>query len=925
MNSVIEIDAGKKTARVEPGTILDDLRNQAERHHLTFGPDPATHTRCTLGGMIGNNSCGVHSIIGGMTSDNIEELEILTYDGLRMRVGKTSEQELDRIIREGGRRGEIYSNLKSLRDRYGKLIRKRFPDIPRRASGYNLVELLPENEFHVARALVGSEGTCVTVLEATTRLIYSPPARVLLVLGYKDVYAAGDHIMEVKDSGPVGLEGMDDRLVYYMQKQGLHPDDVAMLPDGGGWLLVEFGGESAEDASAQARRLMEKLKKKAVPPTMRLFEDPEDQERIWVIRESGLGATARVPNEYDTWPGWEDSSVPPEKLGSYLRDLRRLLDRYDYDCSLYGHFGQACVHVRIDFDLKTREGISKYRSFVNDAADLVVRYGGSFSGEHGDGQARAELLPKMFGSELVEAFRQFKSIWDPEWKMNPGKVVDPYRMDEELRLGTSYDPWSPKTNFSFPEDNGSFPRAALRCVGVGECRRMGASTAESNTMCPSFMVTREEKHSTRGRARLLFEMMEGEVIPARWRNEAVKEALDLCLACKGCKGDCPVHVDMATYKAEFLSHYYAGRIRPITAYSMGLIYWWSRLAALMPKVANFFTQTPLLSNLVKLAGGVSSERKIPAFAPQTFTQWFNRRQRDHERRDYGDKPRVVLWPDTFNNHFYPETARAAFEVLEAAGFQVEVPPRSLCCGRPLYDYGMLGTAKRLLVEILRALKPQIEWGVPVVVLEPSCAAVFRDELINLLPNDEDAARLSGQTFLLGEFLEKNGDRFDWPTLQGKAVVHGHCHHKAIMKMADEEAMLKRLGLDYEVLASGCCGMAGSFGFERGEHYDVSVSCGERVLLPAVRRAAKETIIIADGFSCREQIAQLTDRHAFHLAQVIKMAADRGANKAPDDYPEAIWVRKKQADRKSGLKKVAVIGAVAAVIGGLLVWRLRKLL
>jgi Fe-S oxidoreductase len=501
----------------------------------------------------------------------------------------------------------------------------------------------------------------------------------------------------------------------------------------------------------------------------------------------------------------------------------------------------------------------------------VVRYGGSLSGEHGDGQARAELLPKMFGPELMRAFGEFKAIWDPEGKMNPGKLVDPYRIDQNLRLGTGYDPSQVKTHFSFVDDHSSFAHATLRCVGVGKCRKH-----EGGTMCPSYMVTREEMHSTRGRARLLFEMLQGNPLRHGWRDEHVKDALDLCLACKGCRGECPVQVDMATYKAEFLSHYYAGRVRPITAYTMGLIYWWARLAAHAPGAVNLFTQTPLLRDMVKWLGGVAPERQIPEFAPHTFKDWFRQRG----PRNSGG-PRVILWPDTFNNHFFPETARAAVEVLEAAGYEVVVPERSLCCGRPLYDYGFLDAAKRLLRQILETLGPEIKAGVPLVGLEPSCVAVFRDEMVNLFPHDEDARRLSRQSFLLSEFLEKKVENYTPPKLQRKALVHGHCHHKAIMKMDDEEAVLRKLGLDFTVPDSGCCGMAGAFGFER-EHYDVSMACGERVLLPAVRDAAGDTLVIADGFSCREQIAQSTTRRALHLAEVLQFALHQEAHGAASD-------------------------------------------
>jgi FAD/FMN-containing dehydrogenase/Fe-S oxidoreductase len=911
MNHLLSLDPQQRCAHVQPGLILDHLREAAERHHLTFGPDPATHNHCTLGGMIGNNSCGVHALMAGKTSDNIEELEILTYDGLRMHVGKTSDEELERIIQAGGRRGEIYARLKALRDKYADLIRERYPKIPRRVSGYNLDELLPENGFNVAGALVGSESTCALVLEAVTRLVQSPPVRTLVVLGYADIYTGCDQIPQILQHHPIGLEGFDDGLISDMKKKGLHPDEVALFPEGRGWLIVEFGGESKEEVDRQAHALTEQLKKQDHPPTMRLFDNPAQEQLVWSVRESALGATAVVPGEQLTWPGWEDSAVPPEKLGNYLRDLRKLLDSYQYKASFYGHFGQGCLHTRIDFDLTTKQGIEKFHAFLNEAADLVVKYGGSLSGEHGDGQARAEFTPKMFGNELIEAFREFKSIWDPDWKMNPGKMVNAYRADENLRLGTAYHPQSGQTHFQFPDDAGSFARATLRCVGVGKCRR-----TEGGTMCPSFMVTREEKDTTRGRARLLFEMLQGKPLAHQWRDKHVRDALDLCLACKGCKGDCPVNVDMATYKAEFLSHYYAGRLRPITGYSMGLIYWWSRLATLQPGVVNFLTQTPPFSTVAKWMGGIAPQRRIPTFAPETFKHWFHRRSPINT-----GKPQVILWPDTFNNHFHPQTAIAAVSVLEAAGFQAMVPETSLCCGRPLYDYGFLDQAQRLLRQVLTTLAPQIEAGVPIVVLEPSCAAVFRDELINLFPHDENARRLSQQTFLLSEFLEKQVKDYLPPQLKGKALVHGHCHHKAIMKMHDEQAVLTKLGLDFQVLNSGCCGMAGAFGFEK-DHYDVSVKAGERVLLPAVRSADKETLIIADGFSCREQIAQLTDRRAFHLAQVLQMAIQQ-KDTAGTRLEEHLVVSYPDIRAQQKLTLATLVGASWLLISGILIWLLKR--
>ena len=869
LNRIVSLDVERKEARVEPGVVLDTLRNAAERHHLTFAPDPSTHSHNTLGGMIGNNSCGVHSVMGGKTVDNVIDLDILTYDGERMTVGATDDHEINRIVSQRGRRGEIHSRLRTLRDTYAERIRARYPRIPRRVSGYNLDQLLPENGFNVARALVGTEGTCVVVLGARVRLVDSPPSRSLLVLGYPDVYTAGDHIAEILACKPIGLEGIDDRLISDMKAIGLHPHDVELMPPGEGWLLVEFGGPDRNASHARARACMDAIRKRADAPSMKLFDDPAEEKKVWAVREAGLGATAHVPNKKITWVGFEDAAVPPENLGGYQRDFRALLEKYEYEGDLYGHFGQGCVHTRIDFDLETHDGIAKFHRFLGDAADLVVRYGGSISGEHGDGQSKAEFLQRMFGSELVGAFREFKSIWDPQGKMNPGKVVDAYRPDENLRLGASYRPRHAVTFFKYPKDAGNFGRVALRCVGVGNCRQH-----EHQTMCPSYRVTMEEKHSTRGRARLLFEMLQGDVITGGWRDRHVKESLDLCLSCKGCKGDCPVHVDMATYKAEFLAHYYAGRLRPRAAYAFGLIDRWARLAAHFPRAVNWMTSAPVFSGAVKSVAGMASERSAPAFATETFQHWSARRDSANP-----SAPRVLLWPDTFNNHFHPETARAAVAVLEAAGFCVTVPRFAVCCGRPLYDFGMLDRARNYLRRILDRFANDIDAGTPVVVLEPACASVFRDEMMNLFPDDEVAKRLSQQTYLLAEFLAKRAPQFAPRPLKCRALVHGHCHQKALMGMNADGDLLRKFGVDFELLGSGCCGMSGSFGFAR-DTAQLAVQIGELELLPAVRAAPADCLIVADGFSCREQIAQCTDRRALHLADVVQLALNEGYARSP---------------------------------------------
>lgn len=930
LDRILEINPEEGWARVEPGVRHDQLTDKTEaEHNLTFAPDTSTHEYATFGGMIGNNSCGMHSQMAGRTQDNVEEMEVLLYDGTRLTVGPTSEDELEQIIEDGGRKGEIYRRLRDLRDEHADEIRDRYPDIPRRVSGYNLEELLSENDFHVARALVGTEGTCATVLSAKVELVHSPPHRALLVLGFKDIYDAGDHVMGVGEQGALALEGMDHELIDEVRAKHFHPEYLHVLPEGHAFLIAEFGGATQDEADANAREAQAAIEEKDWPALIEteVVGDPEAREEIWSIREAGLAVTAHRPDGKEAWPGWEDSAIPPESAGDYMRDLRALYDEYGYDAALYGHFGQGCIHTRIPFDLRTEEGIAQYRSFIDEASDLCRKYGGSFSAEHGDGQARGELLPKMYGESLIEAFRKFKATWDPNGKMNPGKVVDPHRLDENLRLGADYHPQEPETHFAYPEDDGSFSHAALRCVGVGKCRK---HEVEAETvMCPSFLATHEEKHTTRGRSRLLFEMLEGDETPNAWDNDDVKEALDLCLACKGCKSDCPVNVDMATYKAEFLSHYYEehDNVRPRHAYAFGLIYWWARLASTVPSLANFVTQTPGLSTVAKWIGGVAQERSVPPFPPQTFREWFEERNGTREEESFWvsetQSPKskvqnVLLFPDTFNNFLKPDTGKAAVAVLEEAGFQVAIPDQTLCCGRPLYDYGWIDPAKRLWREQLEALRGPYRSDIPIIGLEPSCVAAFRDELPNLFPHDEDARRLSQTVYTLGEFLENEADDYEPPSLNRTALVHGHCHHKSIMGADSEKDLLRQMGLDFDdFVPASCCGMAGAFGFE-AEHYDVSIQAGEHKLLPEVREAASDTLIIADGFSCREQIKQTTDRRALHLAEVLHLAQhqDEQAVRLPEKfYAEQLRFSSREPSSSNGSLKKTGLLAAGAFVGG----------
>lgn len=924
LRHITPADRDRRLITVENGAVNDDVNAAAGEVGLVFGPDPSSHAYCTIGGNVGNNSCGVHSVQsqlygpGPRTSDNVHSLEIVTYDGARFRVGVGEEDHLDRIIAEGGRKGELYSQLRDLRDRYADLIRERFrpvDELPRRVSGYNLDELLPERGFNVARALTGTEGTCATVLEVTLMLTPALAHRATVVVAYDDLPDAGRDVPEILQWKPVGLEGVDHVLYRNQQQKNMHPEGLQRLPkrDGNAWLLVQLGADSDEEVEEQTDRFAQWLvdKKGYEPHRVAVYKGKSQgdaAEAIWGVREGGLGATAFSPEGQDHWPGWEDSAVPPNKLEPYLRDLRRLYEKHGLRGSMYGHLGQGCVHSRISFDLRRAEGIAQYRAFLDEASDLVVSYGGSLSGEHGDGQQRAEFLDKQYGSELVEAMREFKRIWDPQGKMNPGKVIDPFRADENLKLGTDYNPPRPRVKFAYAQDGGDFAHAALRCVGVGKCRQ----SQSEDVMCPSYMVTREEKHTTRGRARLLFEMLQGDVVKDGWQSKEVYEALDLCLSCKGCTNDCPVNVDMPTYKAEFLYHHFKSprRNRKRYMYAFGLIDQMARLASLLPEVTNFITQSPGLSYLAKLIAGIDRRRRIPKFAPMTLQAWFRRRGGTINT----DGPRVILWPDTFNNHFHTEVGVACVEGLEAAGFQVLMPLEHVCCGRPLYDYGFLDLAERYLRRTLGQLRSEIRQGTPVVGMEPSCLAVFRDELGKMLPHDEDAQRLASNCYHWPEFFTKHN--IELPKLDAKAIVWGHCHQKATGGMEPELELLKEMmAMEVEEAKGGCCGLAGSFGFETGK-YDISMQCGEVGLLPAARRADSRTMIVADGFSCKTQLEQSdVGRQALHTAEVMKLARQQKRSGTSESHPERLREAPPQPSASVRIGRTAATVGLVSVVAG----------
>ncbi len=847
MNAVLEIDPAARTARVQPGVVLDALRAAAASHGLTFGPDPSTHDRCTLGGMIGNNSCGAHSVAWGKTVDNVRALDVLTYRGERVTVGAGTPGA-----------GAIPERLRALRDELAADIRAGVPKLTRRVSGYNLDALLPENGFDLAKALVGTEGSCVTVLAATVDLVPSPAARALAVLGFPDVYVAAEAAPAVRELGPLAIEGMDYRLID-ARRAAARPGDSAIdaLPDGRAWLYVETGGADAVEAEAAAKAVTR------LGPSSAVFTSPSEQRALWRIREDGSGLVTRRPDGGEAWPGWEDAAVPPSRLASYLRAFDALLAEHRLGGAYYGHFGDGCLHVRIDFDLHTPAGIRGFRRFVTEAADLVVAHGGSLSGEHGDGQARGELLSRMYPPRLIDGFRAFKAAWDPDGRMNPGCVVDPAPLDADLRVFVAPSTLRTREQLGFVDDHGSFPLATRRCVGVARC-----VTDSGGVMCPSYRATGEERHSTRGRARLLFEMAAGQVLRDGWRSPEVGEALDLCLSCKGCKRDCPVGVDMAAYKTEYLAQRYHRRPRPASHYSMGALPRWLRLASRAPRLVNGLASRPWVAGLVKRLGGIAPERDIPQLAERPFTRSFT-------GSPGGGGDRVVLWPDTFTNHFDPQVAHAAVEVLERLGYRVEVPDRPVCCGLTWYSTGQLGAARRSLRRSVETLQPWLRDGVPIVGLEPSCTAMLRAEADQLLPG----TGLPAAVHTFAEVLAGRLDRLPELGSAPRALVQTHCHQHADLGFADDSAVLAALGVRAEVLDSGCCGLAGNFGFERG-HYDVSMACAERVLLPRVRAADPEVAVLADGFSCRTQLRQAGQREPLHLAQLAARAVRRSGVREP---------------------------------------------
>ena len=865
LTAIEDIDPAARTATVQPGVVLDELRAATARHGLTFAPDPSTHSRCTIGGMVGNNACGSHSVAWGTTADNITSLDVLLPDGTRMTVGsRHSAEEFAKLARRPGRDGEVYRGLERIVEEHRAGLRTAMPEFRRRVSGYSLDRLLPEKGRNVAAALVGTEGTCVFVLRATVRLVEAPRARALAVLGYPDAPAAADAVPSLLGHSPLTVEGINLRMVDALD--GRPGATRVALPEGAAWLLVEIAGDDPRSAERAARDMLCALPAAARPAGSLVESDPDRRRALWRIREEGAGLTQRTPDGEDAWSGWEDAAVPPENLGGYLRDFEALMERHGRFGVVYGHFGDGCLHVRIDFALTTEAGRSAYRAFLEEAADLVVAHGGSLSGEHGDGRARSGLLSRMYPPGLLRAFADFKRLFDPEGVMNPGVIVDPAPVDADVRLAVSSLPLINEATLAYRDDRGDPVRALRRCSGVGKCRRHDGP----GVMCPSYQVTGEERHSTRGRARLLFEMAVGEVVTDGWDSEEVRESLDLCLSCKGCLSDCPVNVDMAAYKAEFLHRHYRGRIRPAAHYSMGWLPVWARLAVLAPAELDRVLRLPGVSRAAKRLAGVAAERDLPGFARTTFTRAFRRRAARRPVRT--DRPRVVLWPDTFGEHMEPRIPAAAVRVLEDAGFTVVLPQGPVCCGLTWVSTGQLDTARAVMRRALRALGPLVEEGLPVVGLEPGCTAALRRDLVELVPGEE-SERAAAAVHTLAGFLAEYAPQWRPPAVEATALAQVHCHQHAVLGFDADRELIARAGVDGEILDAGCCGLAGDFGFTRG-HYETSAAIGERELLPRVRAADTDTLVLADGYSCRTQILQGTGRRPLHLAELLARGLDR---------------------------------------------------
>jgi len=829
LDTIVEVDVDARTATVQPGVVLDSLQSRLAPHGLRFGPDPSTHDRCTIGGMIGTNACGSHSVAWGTTADSVRAMTVALADGRVVR------------LERGGTDPALLDALTGLRDSALAPIRAELGRFPRQVSGYGLQYLLPEHGTDLARAFVGSEGTLGVLLEAEIELVERPRHQALVVAGYPSLVDAAAAAAALRPGAPLTIEALGSEVVAaYDRHRGPHPRPT--LPAGSAWLLLEAGGVTLDDARAHADALST-LARQVGSDAVELVTEPADQRALWRIRERGAGLASRTSEGREAWPGWEDAAVPPEHLAGYLSDFEALLAEHHLTGVIYGHFGEGCVHVRIDYDLRSEPGQAAYRAFQEQAADLVVRHGGVPSGEHGDGRARSELLSRVYSPELISAFAAYKHAFDPDDLLNPGVLVDPSPIDGDLWLATAR-PHHRRLAFSYPEDGGDIGVAVNRCVGVGACRR-----SSGGGMCPSFRATRDERHSTRGRARVLTEMLDGNLREEGWSAQEAHDALDLCLACKACAGECPVSVDMATYKAEFLHQHYRRRLRPRAHLSLGWLPAWLALARRAPRIANRALGLPGLHRVA----GIDPSRPLPRLSTGRIRS---------PRETHPGEP-VLLWVDTFTRAFAPEVVDDAVAVLGAAGYAVRLPEPDLCCGLTWVTTGQLGIAKRVMRRTVRALAAHPD--LPVVTLEPSCGSTLRDELPALL-DTEAAGRLSRRVLSFAEALQER--ELHLRPVSDDVVAQFHCHQRATTGTSADLEVLRRAAVTPVTVDEGCCGLAGSFGFEPG-HSEVSRTCAEQSFVPVLDAAAEDAVVLADGFSCRLQIEQVSGRRPRHLAQLLR--------------------------------------------------------
>jgi FAD/FMN-containing dehydrogenase/Fe-S oxidoreductase len=856
LGRVLSVDPEARTAVVEPGTVHAVLQKAVSPHGVRFGPDPSTHPRCTIGGMIGNNACGSRSLAYGRTSDNVAGLRFLTAAGDEV---QTSYDAAGRPVVVGG--DAVLPSVRDVMAAHLATARTELDRFGRQVSGYAAQHLLPER-FDLTQAFVGSEGTLGVITEATVKLVVDAPVRVVVVLGFDDIVAAGEASPAVVAHGPTSCEGLDSRLLSVLRaRRG--EGAVPPLPQGRAWLFVELAGDDRAEVLGRA----EALAAAGLGVDALVVPDPVTQARLWRIREDGAGMAGRSPADKPAWPGWEDAAVPPHMLGSYLARFDELVTSYGMTSAPFGHFGDGCMHVRLDYPLDRPDGTAVLRAFLTDAAKLVGEYGGSLSGEHGDGRARSELLPHMYSAEAIAMFGGIKHAFDPTNLLNPGVLVDPDPVDADVRVAGTFPLGRPATRggrtplaMAYPHDDGDLAQAVHRCTGVGKCR--ADNSAAGGVMCPSYLATREEKHSTRGRARLLQEVVRGELA---WSAPEVHDALDLCLSCKGCASDCPTGVDMATYKSEVLHQTYRRRLRPRSHYSLGRLPMWSQLAGRVPRLANLMMRLPVLGALALWLAGIDRRRTVPAFARRPF----RRQYAGPSPAAAGGTP-VLLWVDSFSDSFDPEVAAATVRVLEAAGYAPRLPDERLCCGLTWITTGQLDAAKKILGKTVASLAVAARDGVPIVGLEPSCTGVLRSDVLELVPGP-DAEAVAGAVRTLAELLAETPG-YQAPDLSGTTVVaQPHCHHHAVLGWAADAALLDSTGALVTKLA-GCCGLAGNFGVEIG-HYEVSVAVAEQQLLPALD-AAPDAVVLADGFSCRTQVADLRDRPSLHLAQLLDPARPR---------------------------------------------------